>query len=77
MQNFDSPDFIQTDLDKFSTFFQDFLKKILKFSNSEKSFQKASFTKTWVLFLLTPEFSQEISKFQNYKVHQSCPNDEG
>jgi hypothetical protein len=32
-----------------------------------------------ILIFLTPEFSQEISKFQNseYEVHQSSTNDEG
>jgi hypothetical protein len=87
MQNFNFLAVTQTDLDKFLTFFQEkfqiFLKKISKFSNSEKrasqetsstKFEPPSlFTKLKIFFL-----AHEISKFKNseYEVHQSSPNDE-
>jgi hypothetical protein len=37
MQNFSSLASTQTDLDKFLTFFQDFIKENLEFSKSERS----------------------------------------
>jgi hypothetical protein len=78
--------------DHFSSKYQNFLKKISKFSNSKKNPQKLSyFSPTFkpssiftkipkvILIFLTPEFALKIPKFQNseYEVHQSSPTDEG
>jgi hypothetical protein len=66
-----------------SSKFQNFLKNISKFSNSEKiQIEPFSiFTKISkvILIFLTPEFALEISKVQNseHEVHQSSPTNEG